>query len=205
MKPLSAFLILSFSSCVALADDAAKNILVPAGKVVTEPSLKEPLDDTWAVSKGTWEVKDGEMVAAEVPEQKHAAVLWHKVGLSSAVIDCDFYFDGAKVFIIGCDGTKHIGRLVMTYGSIKICEDSSEVKGVRPGATLAEAKVNLKPGEWHHAHLKWTGDQMAARVDGVEIKGNHPTLSAPKSRWWLAVGGSKAKVKNVKASTSGTP
>lgn len=189
---------------LALAEDS-KPLLVPVGKVVAEPSLKEPLDAAWSVQKGTWEVKDGELIVSELPEQKHAAVLWHQVGLQSEVIECEFLFDGAGVFIIGCDGAKHIGRLVITRGAVKISEDSTEVKGVHPGATLAEAKLTLKPREWHRARLEWTGDKMAARIDGVEIQGTHPTLSAKKSRWWFAVGGKKLHIRQVKAWEGDTP
>ena len=32
----------------------------------------------------------------------------------SAVVECEFQFDGSNNFIIGCDGKKHIGRLVIT-------------------------------------------------------------------------------------------
>jgi hypothetical protein len=198
MKRILSLLFLLPLGINSFASDA-KPLLVTPGKVVAEPTLKEPLDATWSVVKGTWEVKDGEIIASEVKEQKHAAVLWHNVGLQSAVIDCEFMLDGASTFIIGCDGVKHVGRVTITRASAKITDDSTAVKGVKPPTTLGEAKLDLKPGEWHHAHLEWTGDKMAARVDGVEIKGSSPSLSTAKTRWWFAVSGAKAHIRNVKA------
>jgi hypothetical protein len=197
MKLQTLTILLAFSSAL-LADDA-KPLLVTPGKVVAEPTLKEPLDATWSVVKGTWEVKDGEIIASELKEQKHAAVLWQKVGLQSAVIDCEFMFDGAGSFIIGCDGTKHVGRVSITRGSAKISDDSTAVKGVKPPTTLAEAKFDLKPGEWHHARLEWTGDKMAARIDGHELQGSAAALSTAKTRWWFAVSGAKLHLRHVKA------
>jgi hypothetical protein len=197
MKLQTLAVLLAVSSTL-LADDA-KPLLVAPGKVVADPTLKEPLDDTWSVQKGTWEVKDGEIIVSELKEQKHAAVLWQKVGLQSAVIDCEFMFDGAGAFIIGCDGAKHVGRVTITRGMARISDDSTEVKGVTPSTPLKETKLDLKPGEWHHARLEWTGDKMAAHIDGVEIQGSAPALSTAKTRWWFAVGGAKLHLRHVKA------
>ena len=197
ITPLIVWLLCAISSAL-IAEDATP-LLVAPGKIVAEPTLKEPLDGTWSVVMGKWEVKDGENIASELKEQKHAAVLWHQVGLQSAVIDCEFIFDGAGSFIIGCDGTKHVGRVSITRGTAKITDDSTAVKGVKPPTTLAEAKFELKPGEWHHARLEWTGDKMAARIDGSEFQGSAPRLSTAKTRWWFAVSGAKVHIRHVKA------
>src|SRR5262249_20205664 len=120
--------------------------LVQPGKVIAQPDLKQPLAPEWSVQKGTWEVANGEIVASELPEEKHAAVLWHKLGLQSALIECEFQFDGAKTFLIGCDSAnKHVGRLVITPKLAKLAEDSSEIKGKQPGQTIGQATVDLKP------------------------------------------------------------
>jgi hypothetical protein len=197
MKSLPAIALLLLVT-PTLAEEA-KPLLVQPGKVVAQPDLKEPLGAEWSVRKGTWDLKDGEFVVAEVPAEKHSAVLWHQVALQSAVIDCEFLFDGASGFLIGCDSAnKHVGRLVITRKSAKISEDSTEVKGVHPGQTLGETKLDLKTGEWYPVHFEWTGDKMAARIDGKEIQGQHPTFSTVKARWWFAVGGAKMRVRNVK-------
>jgi hypothetical protein len=196
MKHLTlVFLAFGLSSLTA---DEAKPLLVQPARTVAQPDLKQPLDETWKIAKGTWEVKDGELIASEIPTEKHSAVLWYQVGLQSAIIECEFQFDGANVFIIGCDGAKHVGRIVITKTGAKISEDSTEVKGVHPGQTLGETKLAIKPGEWHKIRFEWTGDKMAARIDDKEIQGSHPSLSVKKARWWFAVGGVKMKIRNVK-------
>ncbi len=196
MKPL--ILSLAVSLAISTLAEDAKSLLLQPGKVVAQPDLRGPLGAGWVVKHGTWDMKDGEMVIAEIPENKHAAVLWHEVGLQSAVIECEFQFDGARGFLIGCDSAnKHVGRLVITAKDAKLAEDSSEIKGKQPGKTIGETALDLKPGQWHAVRLEWTGDKMAARVDGKEIHGEHPTLSATKARWWFAVSGANVRVRNV--------
>ena len=199
MKSLFLILAIVLAQTAAFADDA-KSLLVQPGNVVAHPDLKQPLGKEWRAVKGTWESKDGELVCAELPADKHSAVLWHQEGLQSAVIECEFLFDGGKVFIIGCDSAKkHVGRVTITPKLARITEDASAVKGKTPPKTLGEAALDLKPGQWYSTRLEWTGDKMAARVAGKEIKGEHANLSAPKARWWFAVAGAKVHLKNVKA------
>jgi len=194
MKILAIALLLT-SAAVA---QEAKPTLVQPGKLIAEPDMKSPLPAEWAVQKGTWDVKDGEMVVAELKDQKHAAVLWHKVSLASAIVECEFKFDGAGGILLGCDGTRHIGRLSINKKLMKLQEDSSEVKGKQPGATLAQAPLDLKPGQWYKVRFEWTGDKMAATIGGNTIEGTHPTLSQKRSRWWFAVSGAKMDIRNVK-------
>ncbi|MDZ4288901.1 MAG: hypothetical protein U0984_13125 [Prosthecobacter sp.] len=167
--------------------------------VVAQPDLKAPLPAEWSVQKGTWEVKDGEMSIAEIPADKHAAVLWHKVPLQSGVVECEFKFDGARVFILGCDGDRHIGRVVITPKSMQIRDDSTEVKGKSPSTLLAEAKFDLKPGQWYPLRYEWSGDRMAAKVGDLgSIDATNPNLGKKKARWWFAVSGAKMSVRAVK-------
>jgi hypothetical protein len=197
MKPLILLLALALVGST-LAEDA-KPILVQPSKVVAQPDLQQPLGPEWKSPYGTWEVKAGELVISEHPEDKHAAVLWHQVALPSAIIECEIQFDGGGGFLIGCDATnRHVGRLVVTAKNAKLAEDSSEIKGKQPGMTLDETALDLKPGQWYPVRMEWAGDQMAARVAGKIIQGQHPTLSAMKARWWFAVSGAKVRVRHVK-------
>ena len=196
MKPLLMSLLLGLALSLAAAEP--KVPLVQPGKLVAHPDLKEPLGTGWTIKHGTWEVKAGELTIAEVPADKHAAVLWHEVGLPSAIVQCEFQFGGGRTFILGCDATnKHVGRLVITAKSAKLVEDSSEIKGKQPGQTLAEAALNLTPGQWYVARFEWQGDRMAASVDGHPLLGQHATLAQVKARWWLAVSGAKVHVRNL--------
>ena len=166
--------------------------------LVAQPDLKAPLTAEFSVRHGTWDVKDGIMTIAELPENKHAAVLWHQVPLQSGAVDCEFKFDGGKVFILGCDGDKHIGRVIITPTVMRITDDSTEVKGKTPGTKLAEGKLALKPGEWYPLHYEWSGNRMAAKIGDVSIEGSNDNLGKKKARWWFAVSGKTIQVRNIK-------
>jgi hypothetical protein len=195
MKFLALSLLLVASA--AFAQDA-KPTLVQPGKLIAEPDLKGPLPAEWAVQKGIWDIKDGELVVSDIPDQHHGPVLWHNVSLASAIVECEFKFDGAGGFILGSDSNRHIGRLSINKKGMKLQEDSSEKKGVRPGATVAETTLDLKVGQWYKVRYEWTGDKMAGTVDGKSIEGTHPTYSQRRSRWWFASSGSKLEIRNVK-------
>ena len=189
MKSLALALLSLISASAVHAADA---------RVVAMPDLKSPLPAEWAVQKGTWEVKDGVITAAELPDQKHAAVLWHKVPLQAGAVECEFMLDGAKVLILGCDGDKHVGRVVITPTWMRILDDSTEVKGKTPSTKLAETKLDLKPGQWYTLRYEWDGDRMAATLGDKHVEGANANLAKKKARWWFAVSGQSMKIRNVK-------
>ena len=136
----------------------------------------------------------------EIPEEKHSSVLHLKTGPGSVVVDCEFRFNGGKVFYVGCDGARHVGRVVITEKKAKLAEDSTEVKGKTPSHVLAEADIDLKQGEWQRLHVEYTGDRLVARLNGQELKAQHEYLATPKVRWWFAAGGDNVQLRNVRFS-----
>jgi hypothetical protein len=175
-------------------------LLVSPGKVISQPSLREPLGKEWSVAKGKWEPQEGVLTATEIPEEHHVAVLHLATGPASLIVECDFRFSGGKVFLVGCDGNKHVGRLIITPKSARLAEDSTEVKGKTPSHVLTEATVDLKPGEWQHLRVEYAGDQMAARLGNFELRAQHPYLATPKVRWWFAAGGATIDLRNIRVS-----
>jgi hypothetical protein len=100
---------------------------------------------------------------------------------------------------VGCDGAGHIGRAVVAASGLSIAEDS-----VKPSHTLAKLPMAVKPGVWHDLRVEWRGDQMDARLDGKELRGQHAYLATPKSRSWLAAS-QTVKIRNLKISGEPTP
>ena len=194
MKILPA-LALTFSvSLTAFSDDAKPLLHNHALPTLVAPALKEALDASWSVAKGKWTPHDGVLDVLDLAEEKHIPVLHHKVGLASATIEVEFLIDGAGSFLVGCDSDKHIGRVVVNATSVSIAEDS-----VKPSHTIAKTDMPVKPGEWHHLRVEWTGDRMAANLDGKEVRAQHEFLATPKQRSWLAAGKS-VHVRNLKIS-----
>jgi hypothetical protein len=185
--------ILAFASS-ALAEDAKPLLHDHALPVLAAPDFKSPLDASFGIAKGKWTPEGGVLSVLDLPEQKHIPVLHHKVGLASATIEMEFLIEGPGTFLVGCDSSKHIGRVVVTATALSIAEDT-----VAPSHTIAKLPMEVKPNEWHKLRVEWQGDQIAANLDGKELRAQHAFFATPKSRSWLAAGKS-VKVRNLKIS-----
>ena len=199
MKKFSLLFILSALAVSAFAEDAKPLLHDHALPVLTTPDFKGPLDASFSVAKGKWTPQDGVLSVLDLPEQKHIPVLHHKVGLASATIEVEFLIEGPGSFLVGCDSSKHVGRVVVGAAGLSIAEDS-----VAPSHTIAKLPMKVKPNEWHKLRVEWQGDQMAANLDGQELKAQHPYFATPKARSWLAAGKS-VKVRNLKISGETKP
>lgn len=167
--------------------------------IVATPDFNMPLDASFSIAKGQWTPQDGVLSVLDLPEQKHIPVLHHKMGLASATIEVEFLIEGPGSFLVGCDSSKHVGRVVVGAAGLSIAEDS-----VTPSHTIAKLPMTVKAGVWHKLHVEWQGDQMAANLDGKELKAQHSFFATPKARSWLAAGKS-VKVRNLKISGQAKP
>lgn len=187
--------VLLLIASVAVADQPQPPAKEPAKEaerpLIAAPSFEEALDSSFSVAKGSWTPADGILTAAEIPADKHVAVLHHNVGLRSAVIECEFRLDGSPQFLVGCDGKKgHVGRVVIKASGIDIAEDS-----VKPSHVVATLKMPVAFKEWHKLRVEWQGDEMIATLDGQTVRAKHDFFATPKSRSWLAVPKSKAEIR----------
>lgn len=194
MKTTATLAALLAVSAFIFAGDAKPLLHDHALPVFDAPDFKGPLDSTFSVAKGKWTPEGGVLSVLDLPEEKHIPVLHHKVGLVSAMIDVEFLIEGPGSFLVGCDSDKHVGRVVVNGAGLSIAEDS-----VKPSHTLAKLPMAVKANEWHQLHVEWKGDQMAATLDGKELRAQHAFLATPKTRSWLAAGKS-VKVRNLKIS-----
>jgi hypothetical protein len=193
-----ALLTLTFTSA-ALAQKDKPLLHDAALPEIAAPSFAEPLSVPFVTSKGQWIPSDGVLSVVDIPAEKHIPVLHHKIGLASAVIELEFRLDGPGSFLVGCDSSKHVGRVVINAKGLSIAEDS-----VKPSHTIAELPLAVKRAEWHKLRVEWKGDQMAARLDGNELRAQHPFLATEKSRSWLAAS-QTVKVRNLKISGEASP
>ena len=159
--------------------------------VVVAPDFKSAFAEPWKIPHGEWKPDDGVLRMTEIPARKHVPVLQHGVGLKTAVIELEFRQDAPAIFYVGCDGEKHVGRVVISPGSVHIAEDS-----VKPSHILARLPLQPVKGQWRHVRVEWTGDRMAVRIDGQELSAQHPFLATPKTRSWIA-GAKSAEVRNL--------
>lgn len=177
-----------------LAEDPKPLLHDHALPVLAQPDFETPLAAPFKVAVGMWTPAGGVLNVLDIPAQKHIPVLHHLVGLASATIEVEFYLEGPGTFIVGCDSDKHVGRVVINAAGISIAEDS-----VKPSHSLVKLPLKVTPNEWHILRVEWTGEQMAANLDGKELKAQHPFLATKKSRSWLAAG-KKVQVRNLRIS-----
>ncbi|HRH94856.1 MAG TPA: hypothetical protein PLB55_02925 [Prosthecobacter sp.] len=196
MKTTLALAALLAVSSFTFAGDAKPLLHEHALPMLAAPDFKGPLDASFSIAKGRWTPEGGVLSVLDLPEEKHIPVLHHKVGLASATIEVEFLIEGPGSFLVGCDSDKHVGRVVINAAGLSIAEDS-----VKPSHTIAKLPMAVRPNEWHKLRVEWKGDQMAASLDGQELRAQHAFLATPKARSWLAAGKS-VKVRNLKISGS---
>jgi hypothetical protein len=170
-----------------------------APPILAAPGFDGPPSADFSVAKGKWTPRDGELRVLDIPSEKHIPVLHHKVGLATALIECEFRIDGPGSFLIGCDAKKHVGRVVVNAAGLSIAEDS-----VKPSHTIARLKMPVARNQWHTLRVEWRDDRMAATLDGRELRAQHPYLATPKSRSWIAAG-KKVSIRNLRISGKPTP
>ena len=175
------------------AEDSASTL-----PVLAAPDLRSPLDGKWKIAHGSYEPKEGVLVCAENPANKHVAVIWHLAGWNQGTVDMEFKLDGSKILIVGCDGDtpkglSHIGRVVITPKLVSIADDAA-----KPSHTLAKAPCDLASGVWHKLHIAWSGDKIDATVNDAKVTAAYPYLASNKTRSWIAVGGQTASLRNIR-------
>ena len=177
--------------CLLLVGCASGPLLVENDPpVIIAPDLSSAFGEPWKIPHGEWKPDNGVLRMTEIPARKHVPVLQHWIGLKTAVIELEFRQDVPATFYIGCDGEKHVGRVVITPKEVHIAEDS-----VKPSHVLARLPLEPVKGVWRHVRVEWTGDRMAVRIDGQELQASHPFLATPKTRSWIA-GSKAAEVRN---------
>jgi hypothetical protein len=174
---------------------ASNSVLLHAAPLplVASPQLTEPLGAAWKIHHGQWTPENGELRAAEIPQEKHSAVLHHRVGLKNAVVELEFRLEGAGYFGVGCDGPPHVGRVIVLQNRIQIAQDSKSTPKI-----LAVREMQVRAGEWHHLRVEWKEDQVAARLDGQELRAQHDYFSTRKGLTWIGAGPAGATIRNLR-------
>jgi hypothetical protein len=137
------------------------------------PSFAEPLAPPFVTVKGQWIPEQGVLGIVNIPAEKHIPVLHHKVGLATAVIEVEFRFDGPGNFLVGCDGEKHIGRVVVNTSGFSIAEDS-----VKPSHTIAKLAMPVNESR----RMASLAGGMAGRPNGGPARWEGIADTAPVSR-----------------------
>jgi len=176
--------------------------MVTPGAVISQPDLQQPLGKEWSVAKGTWTATDGVLIVHALPEQHHIPVLHLATGPVDLIWECEFQVGSKQSFLVGCDGLKHVGRVIITPTSIAIAESSPDPATGKPGNhILSKQVVDLKPGQWQHLRVEYAGDEIAARLNDIALQGQHPYLATPKKQWWFAAS-EGVQIRNIRVTAA---
>lgn len=198
--------------CSALGADEpppdAKPLLTKPDKVLFsedfsdvphERDKKNKTRGGWMSGKGRWEMKDGALVGAEKPEEKHGAMLTKpRLAFHNAVVQVSFRLDGARAFTLDAN-SQAMGRIIavtVTSTSFKLARS---LEGGDKMEVLDTAPLKLESGAWHTLLLEMQGKEVVASIDGKEnVFGAGERIDVDKTSVQLRVGGESAAFKDLR-------
>ena len=141
--------------------------------LVASPQLTEPLGAAWKIHHGQWTPENGELRAAEIPQEKHSAVLHHRVGLKNAVVELEFRLEGAGYFGVGCDGPRMWEGLLFCKTESKSPKTRRAHPKFSPCARCRFVRVNGTISASNGRRIKWPRGSTAKNC------APNTTISAP--------------------------
>jgi len=189
--------------CAAAPLHAEAPLLAVPGRVVYESTLAAAPAAPWRAAKGKWEAAEGVLRGAELPEDKHGAVLrmMGPVG-DNVVIEYQFrLLDGVKGTTISINGVKdHVCRLMMTSKSFTVQKDDSDHDGPDKAIVFSRQAADLRPGEWHSVRMEIIGGQMLGKCGDLVGHGSHDLMATKKMNLGFTVAGQSVEFRNLKIS-----
>jgi hypothetical protein len=186
----------------------AQPLLTKPGKVIFsedfsavphERDRKNKTREGWQSGKGRWEMKDGVLVGAEKPEEKHGAMLT-KPGLTfhNTAVRVSFRLDGARAIRLDAN-SQAMGRIIavtVTNTSLKL---SRSLGAGDKMDELYTVLLKLEPGTWHTLLLEIQGKEVVASIDGKHVAfGAGERIDVDKTSVQFRVGGESAAFKDLR-------
>lgn len=191
------------SSSQVHADDATtlEPLMLTRGKQIFDESFASGIPGTWKKAKGEWEIVKGALQGAELPADKHAAVIRTDFDLpSNYIMQFDFKFDGGKVIHCSFNGKGHICRATLTPSGFTLKGEINKKDPKDKAVMLGQVKQAFEKGQWYTMLLEIQGDEIVARVgkNGPVAFGSHAKVGRPKTNFGFPVAGSNASIDNIK-------
>jgi hypothetical protein len=205
---LIAFTFVCFACFLSAAEPPpdARPLLTKPGKVLFSEDFSENPHERdknnktrrggWQSGKGRWEMKDGVLVGAEKPDEKHGAMLT-KPGLAfhDAAVQVSFRLDGARAFTLDANAKGRIIAVSISSTSLKL---TRSLEGGDRMEVLDTVPLKLEPGTWHTLLLEMQGKEVVASIDGKEaVFGAGERIDVDKTSVQLRVGGESAAFKDL--------
>jgi hypothetical protein len=163
----------------------------------------------WKAAKGKWTVADGVLTGAEIPAEKHGAVVRTTLQLQNIVIAYDVKLDGAKSSTLTVNAPKeHLARISITPKNFSVRRDDQDHDGPDKAKVFLNKPVSIEPGTWHTVVLEMVGDTVVGTLDGkITGQGSDPSFAEKaKANPGFTVAGESASIRNVRIySAKGEP
>jgi hypothetical protein len=194
---LATTLLLALAALPSHAAETAPLLAIP-GKVLFESKLDTPLPATWKAAKGKWEIVDGALSGAELPADKHGAVLRMTGTIPDFIIEYEFKFEGAKTTSLSINAVKdHMSRINITPNAVTLRRDDNDHEGPDKAVTYAVLPVKFEPGTWHKVRMEMVGDTLLGQVDDLTAWGSDPLFATPKTAPGFTCAGESIHLRNL--------
>ncbi len=183
------------------------------------------IGDDWTGHSHSFSIKDGALVASQLPDADHGAVIRAQLGFRNVEIDFDVKFEGGERFNFVIDDKNckevhagHICRVSITRKKLTVQDDRTgvmnlELRELRKQPELAgqiesflestksSGDFNFVEGRWYHLRVVIDEDRMSVWVDGALIAQlTSPGMAHPtKTQFGFTVTGRNILFDNVVA------
>ena len=147
---------------------APETLLAQTEKLVgADDMTKGSPASLWKVTKGRWERNDLGTSGAELPADKHNAIMRLPVKLDAFVVSFDVRLDGAASFAFTINNAKeHLARVIVAPTYVSLRRDDYDGDGPEKAYTLFTKPTPNDPGTWHNVVFEMVGDTVVLTVDG---------------------------------------
>jgi hypothetical protein len=181
-------------------DADLKLLITKAGKLVLHEEFGGPkLPKGWAVNKGDFQARDGQIAGWEKKEDKHAAVLTLQRPFRNAILRFSFKRDGVTGFNLSLNHSQgHLFRVFIGDEGLTINKDKDKKDPASRPVMLGKADGKFATGEWYTMQIEILGDRVAVQADnGVQLQVRHPSLDIQKTGFRFVMRGSTLLLDDV--------
>tara|TARA_R110002096_G_scaffold21440_7_gene69518 strand:- start:2723 stop:3403 length:681 start_codon:yes stop_codon:yes gene_type:complete len=207
MKSLLLVLPLLFLPLILSSADSL--VLADRGELLYEENF-EQLTKRLQVGKGDWQIVDGTSIKGmELKGDKHTAFRKMFLDHQDVIYQFDFKFEGKAYpkFLINYE-LVHLANCIIKPDGFSISKlneagkrkqmDALAVANGGPiekgdwqksNVVLDSAEMAFEPGQWYTITIELVGDELAARIGDVVIRGQHSGLKEKKTNFGIQAAG----------------
>ncbi len=186
--------------------EAPATLLAQTDKLVgTDAMTKGSPALPWKITKGRWERTALGTSGAELPADKHNAIIRLPVKLESFVLAFDVRLDGAANVAFSINNAKEqLARVIIAPTYVSLRRDDYDGNGPEKAFTLFTQPTPIDAGTWHTVVFEMVGETIVLTVDGkISGWGSEPAyLKEIRANPGFHIDGTFATVRNFRLWTA---